>query len=179
MKTWATIGLAILLAQSAASAKIVEDHQYNFRADFPGKDPSDPTRDYKLENFDAKGGALKWRSYTSSGPETKTGASYTAVVKVYDTDSSNARELFNAGEADATQSLAATLIKRADGTFGPAKLPSVTLTYQGATASGGPLKGTVLLVAKGTRLYSVMFYFSGPDQTALGEKFIRSFEILN
>lgn len=180
MNRWPVLPAAILLAQNAALAKVVEDNRYKFRADLPGSDASDPSRDYKLEEFETKGGTLTWRSYTSSGPITKPGAAYTAVVKVYDTDSTSVRLLFNAGERDADQSISATMIGRATGTFGPDKLPSVTLTYQGNTmVSGEVLKGRVLLVVKGKRLYAVLFYFAGADQTAVGEKFFQSFEILN
>jgi hypothetical protein len=40
------------------------------------------------------------------------------------------------------------------------------------------LKGKVLLVVKEKRLYEVTFYYAGTDQTAVGERFFRSFEIL-
>jgi hypothetical protein len=53
------------------------------------------------------------------------------------------------------------------------------LSYQsGAANSMGAVKGKVMLVVKGKRLYQVTFYFSGTDQTAVGEKFFQSFEIL-
>jgi len=170
---------AIVLVPTATYAKVIEDGQYKFRADLPGRDPSDPTKDYKLEDFETKGGTLTWRSYTSAGPVTKGDAAYTAAVKVFDTDSTNVRLLFNAGERDAEQSIGATLIGRAAGTFGHDKLPSVTLTYAGTTISGEALKGKVLLIVKGARLYAVTFYFAGTDQTAVGDKFFQSFEILN
>jgi hypothetical protein len=180
MNRWPVLPMAILLAQRAALAKLVEDSAYKFRADFPGRDPSDATKDYKLENFETKGGTMTWRSYTSSGAVTEGGAAFTAAVKVYDTDSTNVRLLFNAGERDAEQLIGAMLIGRADGTFGPDKLPCVTLTFQGSTTvSGEVLKGKVLLVVKGKRLYAVIFYFAGADQTAVGDKFFQSFEILN
>ena len=153
--------------------KVVEDHHYQFRADFPGV-VSD-----KVEDFDGSGGALAWRLYTSGSPATQTGVSYTAAVKVFDTDTTDVRQLFAAGENDATQSLGATLLGRKDGAFGDDKLPSVTLSYQSvADAAAGPLKGTVLLVVKGRRLYEVTFSFRGADQTAIGTKFFQSFQIL-
>jgi hypothetical protein len=169
---------AVLLAQTSAIAKVVEDTEYQFRADFPGA-PPDTTKEYKLEDFKGKDGRLSWRTYTSGSPASETASTYSATVKVFETDTTDVKVLFAAGESDAVQVVSLPLIGRADGTFGAEKLPSMTLTYQGGEgAPGGPTKGKVLLVAKGTRLYEVAFHFSGSDQTAVGEKFFRSFEIL-
>ena len=173
MNTWLGLLLAILVVPAAVSAKVVEDSQYKFRADFPG------VLSDKAEDFDARNGSLTWRAYTSGSPAGQTAVVYTATVKVFDTDSTDVALLFNAGESDASQTLGVSLIGRKDGTFGAEKLPSLTLSYQGAmTAGGTPVKGKVLLVVKGKRLYEVAFSFSGADQTATGEKFFRSFEIL-
>ena len=156
--------------------KVVEDRKYGFRAAFPGTLAARP------EDFDAKNGALAWRAYTSTSPNGQA-TSYTATVKVFDTDSTDVRALFNAGESDASQTLGATLISRADGTFGPGKLPSLTLSYQSGTADGrggaGMVKGRVLLVVKGTRLYEIIFAVAGSDGfEAVGDRFFHSFEIL-
>jgi hypothetical protein len=173
MNRWPILLLAIMLAQPAVSAKVVEDSRYKFRADFPG------VLSDKVEDFAARGGSLAWRAYTSSSPAGQTGAMYTATVKVFDTDSADVRMLFNAGESDASQSIGASLIGRAEGTFGADNLPSLTLSYQsGMTAAAGILKGKVLLVVSGQRLYEVAFYFNGADQTAVGEAFFQSFGIL-
>jgi len=154
--------------------KVVEDRRYGFRADFPG------VMSDRVEEFDSKGGALTWRLYTSSSPESPSGDSYTAAVKVFDTDTTDARQLFVAGENDATQSLGATLLGRKDGTFGADKLPSLTLSYQsGQDGAAGALKGTVLLVVKDKRLYEVSFSFRGADHTSIGTRFFDSFQILN
>jgi hypothetical protein len=153
--------------------KVVEDPHYKFRVDFPGV-VSD-----KVEDFDGKAGALAWRLYTSSSPESQRDVAYTAAVKVFDTDTTDVRQLFAAGENDATQSLGATLVGRKDGEFGDDKLPCITLSYQsGGDAAAGPLKGTVLLVVTGKRLYEVTFSFRGVDQTTIGTKFFQSFQIL-
>jgi hypothetical protein len=168
---------AVALAQTPVIAKVVEDREYRFRADFPGA-PPDTTKDYKLEDFKGKDGRLSWRTYTSGSPASETASTYSATVKVFETDTTDVKVLFAAGESDAVQVVSLPLIGRADGTFGADKLPSLTLMYQGGEVrSGGAIKGKVLLVAKGTRLYEVAFHFSGTDQTALGEKFFRSFEI--
>jgi hypothetical protein len=168
----------VALAQTAALAKVVEDSEYQFRADFPGA-PPDTTKDYKLEDFKGKDGKLSWRTYTSGSPAGETGSTYSATVKVFETDTTDVKVLFAAGESDAVQVVSLPLIGRTDGTFGPDKLPSLTLMYQGGErAPGGTVNGKVLLVAKGKRLYEVAFHFSGTDQTAVGERFFRSFEIL-
>jgi hypothetical protein len=154
--------------------KVVEDGRYKFRADFPG------VMSERVEEFDSRNGALAWRLYTSSSPESQSSDSFTAAVKVFDTDTTDVRQLFAAGENDATQSLGATLLGRKDGTFGSDKLPSLALSYQsGADGAAGALKGKVLLVVKDRRLYQVSFSFRGADQTAVGTKFFDSFEILN
>ena len=152
-------------------SKVVEDTRYRFRADFPG------VMTDKVEEFDSRDGALAWRLYTSRSPDGQRGVSYTATVKVFETDTTDARQLFQAGESDATQSIGATLIGREDGAFGVDKLPSRTLTYQSGTGAG-MLKGKVLLIVKDQRLYVVTFYFSGSDQTAVSTTFFQSFEIL-
>jgi hypothetical protein len=174
MNRSATVLLAILLAQPLAFAKVVEDSRYMFRADLPGL-LSD-----KVEESEGKGGTLAWRAYTSSSPA-RQAAGYTAAVKVFDTDSTDANVLFEAGENDASQSLGVPLIGRRDGTFGPDKLRSLTLSYQsGRDGAADMLRATVLLVVKGKRLYEVTFSFSGAaDQSAVGKKFFSSFAILN
>jgi len=152
---------------------VVEDSRYKFRADFPG------VLSEKVEDFAATGGALAWRLYTSRSPDNQTAYSYTATVKVFDTDSADVRQLFAAGESDATQSIGVALMGRTNCEFGADKLPCVTLAYQsGAGNSMGAVKGKVMLVVKGKRLYQLTFYFSGADQAAVGEKFLQSFEIL-
>ncbi len=123
-KTWAAVLLALVLAQPIAFAKVVEDSRYKFRADLPG------VLSDKVEESDGKGGTLTWRAYTSSSPARQGAAGYTAAVKVFDTNSTDAKVLFEAGENDASQSLGVPLIGRRDGTFGPGKLPSLTLSYQ-------------------------------------------------
>jgi hypothetical protein len=177
MKKGAMLVLAIGFAQAAVVAKVIEDTRYKFRADLPGV-PSETTKEYKLEDFESRNGTLSWRTYTSGSPASQTGAVYTAAVKVFDTDTSDSRQLFEAGESDATQSIGVPLIGRSDGTFGADRLPSLTLSYQGGVAGGGVLKCKVLLVVKEKRLYEVTFYYAGTDQTAVGERFFRSFEIL-
>ena|SRR6266850_2894271 len=163
----------ILLTGPGVLAKVVEDDHYKFRADFPGV-VSD-----KAEDFGAKGAPLTWRLYTSSSPASQTDASYTAAIKVFDTDTTDVRQLFAAGENDAVQSLGVPLLGRKDGTFGADKLPSVTLSFQsGMDGTAGALKGRVLLVVKGNRLYEVTFSSRGSDQTAVETKFFQSFEIL-
>jgi len=154
-------------------AKVVEDSRYKFRADFPG------TLSEKVEDFAATGGALAWRLYTSRSPDNEKAFSYTATVKVFDTDSEDVRQLLAAGESDATQSIGVALMGRANCEFGADKLPCMTLSYQsGAGNAMGAVKGKTMLVVKGKRIYQVTFYFSGADQTAVGEKFFQSFEIL-
>jgi hypothetical protein len=99
---------------------------------------------------------------------------------VFETGSTDAKVLFDAGENDASQSLGVPLVGRRDGTFGPDKLRSLTLSYQsGRDGAADMLRATVLLVVKGTRLYEVTFSFSGAaDQSAIGKKFFSSFAIL-
>ena len=88
--------------------------------------------------------------------------------------------LFEAGESDASQAIGATLIGRRDGTFGAARLPSRTLSFQnGRDGAPDMLRATVLLVVNGKRLYVLTFSFMGAaDQTALAKRFLASFEIL-
>jgi hypothetical protein len=170
----ATLCLTLLLAQTTAFAKVVEDSRYHFRADLPG------ILSAKVEESDGKGGPLAWRTYTSSSPAGRGAASYTAAVKVFETDSTDVRALFNAGENDASQSLGITLIGRRDGTFGADRLRSVTLSFQnGRDGAADMVRATVLLVVKGKRLYEVTFSSTGAaDQTALAKRFFGSFEIL-
>jgi|KBSMisStaDraftv2_1062788.scaffolds.fasta_scaffold190096_2 hypothetical protein len=165
--------LAILLAQATGIAKVIEDSRYRFRVDLPGI-VSD-----RIDQSDAKTGPLVWRAYTSSSPNGQRDA-YTASIKVFETDSSDTRVLFEAGESDASQSLGATLIGRRDGTFGAAGLPSRTLTFQnGRDGAADMLRATVLLVVNGKRLYVLTFSFTGgTDQTPLARKLFASFEIL-
>jgi hypothetical protein len=166
--------LTILLAQPAAFAKVVEDSRYQFRADLPG------VLSDRVEESDGKRGPLAWRMYTSHSPAGHTPASYSAAVKVFETDSTDVRVLFAAGENDANQSIGVPLMGRLDGTFGADKLPSLTLSYQsGRDGAVDMLRATVLLVVKGTRLYVVTFASTGAgDHTAVGKKFFQSFEIL-
>jgi hypothetical protein len=153
--------------------RVVEDSRYKFRADFPG------TVSERVEDFNAGGGALAWRLYTSRSPDTEKAFSFTATIKVFDTDTEDLPQLFTAGESDASQSIGVALMGRADCSFGADKLPCRTLSYQsGAANSMGAVRGKVMLVVKGKRLYQITFYFSGADQTAVGEKFFQSFEIL-
>src|ERR1700730_14754468 len=102
-------------------AKVVEDTRYHFRVDLPG------ILSPKVEESDGKGGPLAWRAYTSSSPERRAAASYTAAVKVFETDSTDVRALFSAGENDASQSLGITLIGRAYCRPGAAELRSATI----------------------------------------------------
>jgi hypothetical protein len=156
-----------------AFARVVEDSRYKFRADFPG------VVSERVEDFAATGGALAWRLYTSRSPDSEKTFNYTATIKVFDTDSADVRQLFVAGESDATQSIGVALMGRSNCEFGADKLPCMTLQYQSGTANSmGAVKGKVMLVVKGKRLYQITFYFSGADQTAVGEKFFQSFEIL-
>jgi hypothetical protein len=173
MKKAAMLPLAILLAQATGIAKVIEDSRYRFRVDLPGV-VSD-----KIEQSDAKTGPLVWRAYTSSSPDGHRDA-YAASIKVFETDSSDARVLFEAGESDASQAIGASLIGRRDGTFGPGKLPSRTLSFQnGRDGASDMLRATVLLVVNGKRLYVLTFSFSGAtDQAATAKKFLASFEIL-
>ena len=152
---------------------VVQDSRYHFRADFPG------LLSARVEESDGKGGPLAWRAYTSRSRGQRTGG-YTAAVKVFETDSTDARALFGAGENDASQSLAITLIGRRDGTFGSDKLPSLTLSFQsGRDGAADMVRASVLLVVKGKRLYEVTFSFTGAaDQTAMAKRFFGSFEIL-
>jgi hypothetical protein len=161
------------MATPRALAKVVEDSRYKFRADFPG------VLSEKVEDFAATGGALAWRLYTSRSPDNEKTFSYTATVKVFDTDSAEVRQLLAAGESDASQSIGVALMGRTNCEFGADKLPCMMLQYQsGAANSMGAVTGKVMLVVKGKRLYQVTFYFSGADQAAVGEKFFQSFEIL-
>src|SRR5262245_65178692 len=152
--------------------RVVEDDRYKFRADFPG------TVSERVEDFNAS--SLSWRLYTSRSPDNEKAFSYTATVKVFDTDSADVRQLLAAGESDATQSIGVALMGRTNCEFGADKLPCMTLSYQsGASNAMGAVKGKTMLVVKGKRIYQVTFYFSGADQTAVGEKFFQSFEILS
>jgi hypothetical protein len=169
----ASIVLVVLLLQANGMAKVVEDSRYRFRVDLPGIVSN------KVDESDAKSGPLVWRAYTSRSPDRQRD-SYTAAVKVFDTDSSDARVLFEAGESDASQSIGASLIGRRDGTVGVGKLPSRTLSFQsGRDGAADMLRATVLLVVKGRRLYELTFSYSGPtDQSAVAKAFFASFEIL-
>ena len=82
--------LTILLAQPVAFAKVVEDSRYRFRADLPGIVSG------KIEESDARGSALAWRTYTSSSPVRQGAAGYTAAVTVFETNSTDVRMLFEA-----------------------------------------------------------------------------------
>jgi hypothetical protein len=157
-----------------AFAKVVEDSRYHFRVDLPG------ILSAKVEESDGNGGPLAWRSYTSGSPDRRGIAGYTAAVKVFETDSTDVRALFSAGENDASQSLGITLIGRADGTFGADRLRSLTLSFQsGRDGAADMVRATVLLVVKGKRLYEVTFSFNGAaDQAAVARRFFGSFEIL-
>ena len=157
-----------------ASGKVVEDRRYHFRAELPG------ILSAKVEESDGKGGSLAWRAYTSTSPGGRGAGGYAAAVKVFETDSTDSRALFNAGENDASQSLGMTLIGRRDGVFGSDRLPSLTLSFQsGRDGTADVVRATVLLVVKGKRLYEVTFSFGGAaDQTALAKRFFASFEIL-
>jgi hypothetical protein len=174
--TWITralIMLVFLLSQANSMAKIVEDSRYRFRVDLPGVVSAN------VEESDAKSGPLVWRSYTSRSPQGRRD-SYTAAVKVFDTDSSDVRVLFEAGESDASQSIGASLIGRRDGTVGVGKLPSRTLSFQsGRDGAADMQRATVLLVVKGRRLYELTFSVVGPtDQSAVARTFFGSFEVL-
>jgi hypothetical protein len=173
MRPRAILALTLLLAQPVAFAKVIEDSRYRFRVNLPGV-VSD-----RVDESDAKGGPLAWRAYTSSSPADRA-ASFTAAVKVFETGSTDVRVLFDAGENDASQALGVTLIGRMDGTFGADRLPSLTLSYQsGRDGAADMLRARVLLVVKGQRLYQLTFAFSGTaDQTAVGNRFFRSFQIL-
>ncbi len=72
------------------------------------------------------------------------------------------------------------MIGRRDGTFGAAKRPSRTLTFQnGRDGAADMLRATVLLVVNGKRLYVLTFSFSGAaDQSPMARKLFASFEIL-
>ena len=131
----------------------------------------------RVENFNAS--SLSWCLYTSRSPDNEKTFSYTATVKVFDTDGADVPQLFAAGESDASQSIGIPLMGRADCPFGADKLPCKTLSYQsGAANSMGAVKGKVMLIVKGKRLYQITFYFSGADQSAVGEKLFQSFGIL-
>jgi hypothetical protein len=169
----ALIVLVVLLLQANGMAKVVEDSRYRFRVDLPGVVSN------KVEESDAKNGPLVWRAYTSRSPDRQRD-SYTATVKVFDTDSSDARVLFEAGESDASQAIGASLIGRRDGTVGVGKLPSRTLSFQsGRDGAADVLRASVLLIVKERRLYELTFSYSGPtDQSAVAKAFFASFEIL-
>jgi hypothetical protein len=155
-------------------ARVVEDTRYRFRVDLPG------ILSPKVEESDGNSGPLAWRTYTSSSPDRRAAASYNAAVKVFETDSTDVRALFSAGENDASQSLGITLIGRADGTFGAERLRSLTLSFQsGRDGAADMVRATVLLVVKGRRLYEVTFSSNGAaDQAAVAKRFFVSFEIL-
>ena len=169
----ALIVLAILFSQANGMAKIIEDGRYGFRVDLPGIVSA------RVEESDAKSGPLVWRAYTSRSPDRQRD-SYTAAVKVFETDSSDARVLFEAGESDASQSIGASLIGRSDGTVGAGKLPSRTLSFQsGRDGAADMQRATVLLVVKGRRLYELTFSYSGPtDQSPVAKVFFASFQVL-
>ena len=99
---------------------------------------------------------------------------------MFETDSSDARVLFEAGESDASQSIGASLIGRRDGTAGVGKLPSRTLSFQsGRDGAADMQRATVLLVVKGRRLYELTFSYSGPtDQSPVAKAFFASFQVL-
>jgi hypothetical protein len=155
--------------------KVVEDRRYRFRIDLPGVVST------TVQESDRKSGPLTWRAYTSASPAGRAASSYTAAIKVFETDSTDARMLFDAGENDASQSLGISLVGRRDGTFGPEHLKSVTLSFQsGRDGAADMVRATVLLVVKGKRLYEVSFSFTGAvDQSAAATRLFRSFAILD
>jgi hypothetical protein len=173
--TWrsAAVLTTLVLAQAIPSAKTIEDRRYGFRVDLPGVVSA------KIDESDGKG-PLAWRAYTSSSPGARSNTGFTAAVKVFDTQSNDARALLGAGENDASQSLGITLIGRVDGTFGAAKLPSVTLSFQsGRDGAADMVRATVLLVVKGRRFYEVTFSANGADeQAAVRKAFFASFALL-
>ena len=143
---------------------MIEDKRYGFRVALPGVVSA------RIDESDGKG-PLAWRAYTSRSPGARRNAGFNAAVKVFETDSSDARALFDAGENDASQALASPLIGRVDGTFGAAKLPSVTLSFQsGRDGAADMVRATVLLVAKGRRIYEVTFSVNGADDRAAVRK---------
>jgi hypothetical protein len=170
----ATLLLTLAIAPQLAFAKVVEDHQYQFRADLPG------VLSTTVQESDQQTSPLMWRAYTSMSPGRQAASGYTAGVKVFETESADVRVLFEAGENDASQSLGITLVGRRDGTFGADKLPSLTLSYQsGREGATDMVRATVLLVVKGKRLYEVTFSYNGTaDQTVTLTRFFRSFAIL-
>jgi hypothetical protein len=162
-----------MIEPAIAFDRVVEDDHYKFRADFPGNVSE------RVEDFGARGAPLTWRLYTSSSPESQTNGSYNAAVKIFDTDTTDVRQLLMAGENDAVQSLGIPLLGRKDATYGAEKLPAMTLSFQSGTdGAAGVIKGSVLLVVKGSRLYEVSFSYRGSDQSEVQRKFFRSFEIL-
>ncbi len=174
LPTHAVLLLLIVFTQVVVSAKVVEDRRYRFRADLPG------ILSDRIDESDENGGPLAWRTYSSRSPSRQSGAEYTAAVKVFETNSTDTRVLFEAGENDASQSLGITLVGRRDGTFGVDRLPSVTLSFQsGRDGAPDMQRATVLLVVNGRRLYEVTFAFSGAaDQSATGKTFFQTFKIL-
>ena len=152
---------------------MIEDRRYGFRVDLPGVVSG------RIDESDGKG-PLAWRAYTSRSPGARPNGGFNAAVKVFETDSSDARALFGAGENDASQSLGIPLIGRVDGTFGAAKLPSVTLSFQsGRDGAADMVRATVLLVVKGRRIYEVTFSVNGrDDRAAVGKALFASFALL-
>jgi hypothetical protein len=169
IEKWRTI----MLEQATASPKAIEDKRYGFRVDLPG------VVDTKIDESDRQS-PLTWRAYTSSSSDRRPNAGFTAAVKVFETNSDDTRALFAAGENDASQSLGIPLIGRVDGTFGPTKLPSLTLSFQsGRDGAADMVRAKVLLVVKGRRIYEVTFSANGADdQAAVGKALFASFAVL-
>jgi hypothetical protein len=158
---------------NGAMSKVIEDKRYGFRVDLPGVVSA------RVDESDGKG-PLVWRTYTSTSPGARRNAGYNAAVKVFETDSSDARALFDAGENDASQALGIPLIGRVDGHFGAAKLRSVTLSFQsGRDGAAEMVRATVLLVVRGRRIYEVTFSVNGADDhAAVGKALFASFALL-
>lgn len=169
----ATLLTMLVLTQAIASAKMIEDKRYGFRVDLPGVVSS------RIDESDGKG-PLAWRAYTSRSSGAGHNGGFNAAVKVFETHSTDARALFDAGENDASQALAIPLIGRVDGTFGAEKLPSVTLSFQsGRDGAVDMVRATVLLVAAGRRIYEVTFAVTGSDDRAAVRKALfASFAVL-
>ena len=63
---------------------MIEDKRYGFRVALPGVVSA------RIEESDGKG-PLAWRAYTSRSPGARRNAGFNAAVKVFETDSSDAR----------------------------------------------------------------------------------------
>lgn len=152
---------------------MIEDKRYGFRVDLPG------VVSKRIDESDRQS-PLAWRAYTSHSPGARPDAGFNAAVKVFETDSTDSRALFAAGENDASQSLGITMIGRVDGRFGAAQLPSVTLSFQsGRDGAADMVRATVLLVVKGRRIYEVTFAVNGADDhAAIRKRLFASFVVL-